>query len=140
MLLITPVGSSVGRTSLTMLLNTEVRSPPVGRSVGRVISLMMLDTPLARPVARGRPVGIEIEGRSVGPGRSVTTDTTSLRMLEMAIGVTVGPKMSVMVTITLALVEKERLMGSEMLLSSENTSLMMLEAGRPGRMGAEAEL
>jgi hypothetical protein len=163
MLLMTPVGRSVGRTSLTMLLSAEVRSLPVGRSVGRVTSLMMLDTPLGRPVMRGRPVGSETDEMSLGPGRSVAMDTTSLRMLETgrlvgteillssektslrmveaAEGIKVGTEIWLISEITtLPMLETGRVVGLGRPLTPEKMSLMMLETGRPGKTGAEAEL
>jgi hypothetical protein len=162
-MLLTPVGSPVGRTSLMTLLSTEVRSPPVGRSVDKVISLIMLDTPLGRPVIIGMPVGSEMEGVSVNPGRSVAIDTTSLRMLEtgrlvgtemllssettslmmleIGDGIKVGVEMSLTSeTMTLAMLETGRVVGLGRPLTPEKMSLIMLETGRPGKMGTEAEL
>lgn len=147
MLLTTPVGRlgssigrlvvkamPVGRISLTMLLTADGRSPRsltmVDAAAGTVAT--MLETAPERPVPRGRSVGrtsltmlLTAEGTMVASeaisltrlvaatGRSPTSDVTPLRRLETG-----------------------RLVGAEMSLTPERTTLAILETGRPGRIGS----
>jgi hypothetical protein len=169
-LLIAPVGRSVGRTSLTMLDSemsltmletvsgspvTEGRSdatPPTmlvtslgmsvkGRSVGpgkSVIGEMVILDPRISVTVTGTLTGTE---RLVGPGRSVKSEITSLMMLEAREGVRVGTEMSLTSeTITLAILETGRLVGPGRSVIPEKTSLMTLVIGRPGRIGAGADV
>lgn len=147
MLLRTPVGRlgssigrlvdkaiPVGRISLTMLLTADGRLPRsltmVDSAAGTVAT--MLETAPERPVPRGRSVGrTSLTMLLTAEGTMVASEAMSLTKLVAAAGI--SPRSD---AAPLRMLETGRVVGTEMSLTPERTTLAMLETGRPGRIGS----